>query len=142
MINYISTLFNEELILQSHYFLTPLSGTAYAKPVVKKMPDKALYDFGDKVKLDCTINSTNIYDYKREWYKLVSNGRSEKIQNTEQREQGILSLESMTPEKEGTYKCVISRLYVNYSNFKLVKIFLKGKKIKFSVIETILYKIF
>ncbi|CAB4019200.1 ---NA---, partial [Paramuricea clavata] len=45
---------------------------ANAKPIIKKIPNKGIYDIGDEVELTCRAeNTTNGYQIK--WYKISSN---------------------------------------------------------------------
>ncbi len=99
-----------------------------------KEPNRELYDLGDKVKLTCTLDNSNgkvgridiKHYYTLEWYqnstKMINNFYGPNYEK-------IIMLDSLTQETKGTYKCVIHRSIVNYYDFKLVSIRLKGKPI-------------
>ena len=110
-----------------------------------------MHDLHGKVKLICTLdNSTGKvgrYDiswYTLEWYKLGSNGHWTKETGPNVKKlrflprgpkpKGLypglyLSLDRLTMKAEGIYKCVVRRNRVNYYDFQLVSIMLKGKPI-------------
>ena len=109
------------------------SGTAWAKTVVKKVPNKTLYDIGDSLKLSCQADE-NANEYKITWYKINSRGKLERqspdIKIIKRAYVYVLFLEKMKEQKV-TYKCEIQRVPVHYRNSKLVTVELKGNLISF-----------
>ena len=110
---------------------------------MKKQPNKDLYDIGESLKLWCQAEGGGVA-YEPTWYKLNSTGsfvkHSSKWDQTDGIRSEIVSIEKMTDAK-ATYKCVIRRYQVNYINYKLVKIVLKGMMglavIRYVVIPTL-----
>ena len=95
---------------------------------MKKEPNKDLYDIGESLKLWCQAEGGGVA-YELTWYKLNTTGsfvkHSSKSNHADGTSSEIVSIEKMTDAK-ATYKCVIRRYQVNYINYKLVKIVLKG----------------
>lgn len=92
-------------------------------------PNRSLYDIGDNLNLSCQAEeNTNLYTIK--WYKKSSEGSFEEQEST-LKTNGIytqtLSLKKMS-EPKVTYKCIIGRYPVNYSDYKMVTVELKGNK--------------
>jgi hypothetical protein len=116
---------------------TSLLGDPFLKAFIKKEPDKTLYDLNEEVKLECTLDNKSgnvdkrdmIY-YEMEWYKLLSDPQQPDKFLTSQKSKSRTThfkLGPLTEEKEGTYKCVVKRLPINYYDFQLVNIKIKGK---------------
>ena len=100
--------------------------TAQRKAKIKKVPNREYYDDGSNVTLTCEAEkNTNLYEIK--WYKLDSLGYPI-IQKSELNGTGMLTLtmNSLSKENTGKYKCVISRPQVNYYNAQFVNITVKG----------------
>ena len=122
-------LINDEIVIP----VSRLGINAYLKAFVIKEPDETLYDIDSNVKLICTFDknkqkrSKNYFELA--WYKLASDGQREpKPLKVQKREEGLyLLLGPLTQEVEGTYECAVTRRKVNYYDFKLVRIKLKGK---------------
>lgn len=102
------------------------------KAFVIKKPNKAFYDFGEKVKLICTLdNSTGELDtrdviyYAYELYKLGSR----ETRRTGYQGKPEFLINALTRKTEGTYMCVAKRPIVNYYSFQSVKVMIRGKLI-------------
>ena len=81
-----------------------------------------LYDIGVSVKLTCSAGR----HYVIQWYEQDTNAHWRKISRA-----GFnynKKFETGKLEKNKTYKCEIKRKPINYRNFKLVHIQLKGKR--------------
>ncbi len=109
-----------------------VAGKAYAKPIVKKNPNKASYDIGGNVALSCHAEKTTT-GYEINWYKLSSNGKPKQLNTVNKRVNNkntkILFIKSLTNLDEGTYKCEIKRYRPLYSANVLVNISVKGNNL-------------
>ena len=104
-------------------------GKAYAKPIVVKKPNKALYDIEDSVKLTCHAEGITVAAYEIMWYKLNSDEKFEKLRSAGSYVNGMwtetLSLNGLSERDEGTYMCKIHRYPLQYSAKELVNISLE-----------------
>lgn len=107
-------------------------GIAQRKAKTEKIPNKAYYDDGSNVNLTCEAEkNTNLY--KIEWYKFDSFGKPI-IQKSERSRTGMLflTMNSLSKENTGKYKCVISRPQVHYYSAQFVNITVKGTPFNFT----------
>lgn len=111
-------------------------GNPYLKSRIIKVPDKAVYNLNSELKLICTLDNSSVkieeyaedINYEMRWFKLRPNGTEELIQITKWWIRPFeISLSPLTSEKEGTYKCEVSRSVVNHHHFQLVEIKVRGK---------------
>ena len=104
------------------------------KAFATKEPNKALYDLHDKVQLICTLdNSSGIihtyevfYRYKIEWKKLASDAKLEMYRHSMGGK--YISVGPLSDENEGTYRCSVERPDINYYDFQLVDVRIKGNE--------------
>lgn len=101
---------------------------SYQVPLITKEPDKTIYDYKERVTLNCKLIGPSyliaIY-YRISWKR---NGKTEK----ECKRDCKLPI-NITPESVGSYECSIERKLVHYKSSQKVTIKLKGKLISYFV---------
>ena len=104
-------------------------GKAYAKPIVEKNPNKALYEIKDNVKLTCHAEGVTVAVYDIKWYKQRKNEKFKQLKTQGSYVNGMwtetLSLNGLSERDEGTYMCQIYRYPLQYSANELVDISVK-----------------
>jgi hypothetical protein len=99
------------------------------KAKIQKKPNETYYDVGSYVNLTCEADkNTNLY--KIIWYKLDSQGNPIKLKSAlNGSAHGILTLtlNSLSAQDSGRYKCEVFRPQVNYYNSEFVNISVKGR---------------
>ena len=108
---------------------------------IKKKPNATCYDVGSIIHLTCEAEkNTNLYEII--WYRYDSQGNLITLKSA-LNGPGILTLtlNPLSKETAGSYKCVISRPQVNYYSSRVVNITLKakGRTFKFVVLESTKY---
>ncbi|CAB3994903.1 Fibroblast growth factor receptor 2 [Paramuricea clavata] len=102
-------------------------GIANARPIIKKIPNKAIYDIGEEVKLTCSAEKT-LNGYEIKWYKNSSNREPIEMEKAKtvwigDIQHETLLLKSLSAQDVGIYKCKIS--FLEYNAFDLANITLK-----------------
>ena len=117
---------NSQLISCLNHTVHLRRGNAFLKALIIKEPDKRLYDLNDKVKLICTLDKsaarTDFKFYDIKWCD------SKGIKVTAGPNKGkIITLDSLTEETVGEYKCEVRRTMENYDDSQVVSIRLKAQ---------------